>query len=66
MGWHAMANALTICRIIFSLALLVPPALSPTFLAIYAAAGVTDMADGFIARRTRTESEFGTRLDSIA
>lgn len=61
-----MANALTICRIILSLALLVPPALSPAFLALYAAAGVTDMADGFIARRTGTESEFGARLDSIA
>ena len=61
-----MANALTICRIVFSLALLAPPALSPAFLAIYAAAGVTDMADGFIARKTGTESELGARLDSIA
>ena len=62
----ALANALTICRIIFSLALLVPPALSPAFLAVYAAAGLTDMADGYIARRTNTESELGARLDSIA
>ena len=61
-----MANALTICRIVLSLALLVPPALSPAFLVIYAAAGVTDMADGFIARRTCTESELGARLDSVA
>lgn len=61
-----MANALTICRIIFSLALLMPPALSPAFLALYALAGLTDMVDGFIARRTGTESELGARLDSIA
>lgn len=61
-----MANALTICRIVFGLALLVPLALSPAFLVIYAAAGATDMADGFIARRTNTESELGARLDSIA
>lgn len=61
-----MANALTVCRIVLSLALLVPPALSPAFLAVYAAAGATDMADGLIARRTHTESELGARLDSIA
>lgn len=61
-----MANALTIFRIVLSLALLVPPAFSPAFFALYAAAGVTDMLDGFIARRTNTESEFGAKLDSIA
>ena len=61
-----MANALTIFRIVLSFALLVPRALSPAFFALYVAAGVTDMLDGFIARRTNTESEFGARLDSIA
>lgn len=61
-----MANALTIIRIILSLVLLVPPALSPGFLALYAVTGATDMVDGFIARRTNTESELGARLDSIA
>ena len=61
-----MANALTICRIALSLALLLPPAFSPVFLALYAVAGATDMADGFVARRTGTESELGARLDSIA
>ena len=61
-----MANALTIFRIVLSLALLVPPALSSGFLALYAAAGATDMVDGFVARRTNTESELGARLDSIA
>ncbi len=61
-----MANVLTICRIVLSLALLVLPALSPAFLALYAIAGITDMIDGFIARRTNTESKIGARLDSIA
>ena len=42
------------------------PALSPAFLVIYAVAGLTDIADGTIARRTHTESELGARLDSIA
>ncbi|MDO5118344.1 MAG: CDP-alcohol phosphatidyltransferase family protein [Eggerthellaceae bacterium] len=61
-----MANALTICRIMLSFLLLVPPALSPAFLGLYAVAGATDMLDGFIARKTGTESELGARLDSIA
>ena len=61
-----MANALTILRIVLSLALLVPPAFSPAFFTLYALAGVTDMADGFIARKTNTESELGAKLDSIA
>lgn len=62
----ALANALTIARIVLSLALLLPAALSPAFLTIYAIAGVTDMLDGFVARRTNTASDFGAMLDSIA
>lgn len=62
----ALANALTICRIVFSIALLIPAAFSPAFFVLYALAGVTDMLDGYVARRTGTESEFGARLDSVA
>ena len=65
-GELTMANALSMLRIILSVALLAPPALSPTFLALYATAGLTDMLDGFVARRTKTESELGARLDSAA
>ena len=61
-----MANALTICRFVLCLALLMPDAFSPAFFALYALAGVTDMFDGYVARRTGTESELGARLDSIA
>ena len=61
-----MANALTICRIALSIAVLIPAVFSPVFFALYALAGVTDMLDGYVARRTGTESEIGARLDSIA
>ena len=61
-----MANVLTICRIVSSIALLIPGMFSPAFFALYAFAGVTDMVDGTVARRTGTESEFGAKLDSIA
>lgn len=61
-----MANALSVLRIILSVALLAPPALSPAFLVLYAATGLTDMLDGFVARSTKTETELGAKLDSIA
>ena len=61
-----MANALTFSRIVLSITLLVPPALSPAFLVVYALAGVTDMLDGYVARRTGKESELGASLDSVA
>ena len=61
-----IANALSALRIILSVALLALPTLSPTFLTFYAAAGLTDMLDGFLARRTKTESELGAKLDSAA
>ena len=60
------ADALTGLRIAFSAAMLFLPAGSGGFAALYAAAGVSDMLDGLIARKTRTESAFGAKLDSAA
>ncbi len=39
------------------------PALSPVFLIFYIIAGIADMADGAVARKTGTVSEFGSKLD---
>lgn len=61
-----MANALTICRIVLGIALLITETFSLTFFATYALAGLTDMLDGYVARRTSSESELGARFDSIA
>lgn len=33
---------------------------------LYIAAGISDMIDGAIARKTNTVSEFGARLDTTA
>lgn len=41
-----------------------PP--SSAFYAVYAISGITDMLDGFLARAMKQESEFGSRLDSVA
>lgn len=61
-----MANIITIIRILCSLALLFCPAFSVAFYALYILAGVSDMADGWVARKTNTVSTFGTKLDTIA
>ena len=61
-----MANVITGLRILTSFALLFCPVFSPIFYALYLIAGLSDMADGIIARKTNTVSEFGSRFDSIA
>lgn len=61
-----MANIITGCRILFSIFLLFFPAFSFRFYFCYISAGLTDMLDGFVARRTGTESEFGSKLDTVA
>lgn len=61
-----MANIITGIRIVISVVLLFCPVLSPTFYALYITAGVSDMIDGAVARRTGTASEFGSRLDTAA
>lgn len=61
-----MANIITSCRILCSIALLFFPAFSPVFYALYLTAGFTNMIDGAIARKTNTVSEFGSKLDTVA
>ena len=61
-----LADAVTWGRIAFSGALLLCPVFSVPFWAVYLAAGVSDMIDGPIARRTGTASERGARLDTAA
>ena len=61
-----MANIITASRILISIVLLFFPAFSPFFYVLYLAAGITDMIDGTVARKTGKVSEFGAKLDSIA
>ena len=61
-----IANIITGSRIVFSIALLFIPPLSPVFYVLYCAAGLTDMTDGTVARKTNTVNAFGAKLDSIA
>ena len=61
-----MANILTVIRILCSIALLFFSPFSKTFYALYITAGLSDMLDGPVARKTRTTSDLGSKLDSIA
>ena len=61
-----MANVITGLRILVSAVLLFCPVFSPIFYVLYLIAGLSDMVDGIIARKTDSVSECGSRFDSIA
>ena len=61
-----MANIITCLRIVCSIALLFCSVFSPAFYTLYIAAGISDMTDGTVARKTGTVSEFGSKLDTAA
>lgn len=61
-----IADGITISRMLFSLLLLVCPPSSVGFGIGYLLCGVTDVLDGFAARRLHTVSEQGAALDSAA
>jgi CDP-diacylglycerol--glycerol-3-phosphate 3-phosphatidyltransferase len=61
-----LANLITVSRIILVLTLFLVEHLSFIFMAIYLFCGITDILDGYVARKTHTSSSLGARLDSIA
>ncbi|MDY4976833.1 MAG: CDP-alcohol phosphatidyltransferase family protein [Clostridia bacterium] len=61
-----MANLITAGRIFCSVAMLFWPVYSPVFYALYLIAGLSDMVDGAVARKTNTVSELGSQLDTAA
>ena len=61
-----MANAITFFRAAAGIVLLFCPVFSPAFYALYIAAGLSEILDGFAARKTDTVSELGARLDTAA
>ena len=61
-----IANIITGIRVVCSIALMFCSVLTPSFYTLYVIAGLTDMIDGWIARRTNTVSEFGAKWDSVA
>ena len=59
-------NILSVSRIVLGLPLLLVEVMTMPFWVLYLIAGLTDMLDGFLARRWGVESKFGARSDSLA
>lgn len=64
-NWN-MADTITSLRMAASLFLLFLSLKSIWFFVIYTLAGLTDVLDGWLARKSGKASEFGARLDSIS
>lgn len=60
------ADIITISRVLFSVLLFVFKPFSAFSAAFYLLCGVTDVLDGFVARKMHTESKHGAILDSAA
>lgn len=61
-----IANIITSSRILCSVCLLFSPVFSVAFYIMYLFCGISDMVDGTIARKTKSVSETGARLDTVA
>ena len=61
-----IANYISVSRIIMSIILFITETFSIAFYTIYIYCGISDMLDGFIARKSKNESDIGARLDSVA
>lgn len=62
----SLANIITGFRIFCSILMMFFPAFSPRFYFLYLFCGLSDIADGIIARKTGGTSDFGARFDTAA
>lgn len=61
-----IANYISISRIIMSIALIITKTFSIPFYILYMFCGISDMLDGYLARKYKATSEKGAQIDSIA
>ncbi|MCG8500157.1 MAG: CDP-alcohol phosphatidyltransferase family protein [Firmicutes bacterium] len=61
-----LANIISISRIILLITLIYFYKNEVVFMILYLLCGLSDVLDGYIARRTNTQSSFGAKLDSLA
>ncbi|MDO4500273.1 MAG: CDP-alcohol phosphatidyltransferase family protein [Erysipelotrichaceae bacterium] len=62
----SLPNAITSFRIIGAILIIFIDPKTASFFMVYALAGLSDAIDGFVARKTNSVSEFGSKLDSVA
>lgn len=61
-----LANIITLTRLIGTIALFFTETMSVEFFVIYIWCGISDILDGFVARKTNTISKLGSKLDSVS
>jgi CDP-diacylglycerol--glycerol-3-phosphate 3-phosphatidyltransferase len=61
-----LPNIVSALRILCGIAILFCPVFSIAFYSLYITAGLSDIADGWIARKTNIVSAFGAKLDTVA
>lgn len=61
-----LPNSITVMRMVGTVSLLFTRPMSLLFYIVYTITGLTDVLDGFIARKFKITSDFGAKLDSIA
>lgn len=61
-----VANYISLLRMALSLSSLMLWSNKTAFIIVYLVCGLSDVVDGYIARRTNSESKLGEKLDSIA
>lgn len=61
-----LANYISISRIALAVMMVFSKPLSLTFFAIFILCGITDILDGYVARKYGLASDFGAKLDSFA
>lgn len=60
------ANCITCVRILGTICMIFTAPLSAAFFIIYTICGISDILDGWVARKTNGITEFGSKLDSVA
>ncbi len=61
-----LPNCITSLRMIGTVALIFTKPLETWFYIIYLFTGITDVFDGFLARKLKVTSKFGAKLDSVS
>lgn len=61
-----LPNIISLLRMVFSIGLLGLEPFSPVFYGVYSLCGLSDMLDGYIARKIDAASKLGSQLDSAS
>lgn len=61
-----LANVITLSRIVFAVSMILAVPFLPLFWMFCLLAGISDIVDGYVARKFNSQCAMGAKLDSIA